>query len=301
MDADISHGSDAYELISIGLPVWNGGRYLRATLDSLLEQSFANFEIVISDNFSSDETPVILAEYAEKDGRIRYFRQDTLLPVVENFEFVLAHSRGKYFMWAAADDYFDRDWLLRLTPHLGDDVAAFGQLQHVDAQGAPKPYLANSSGWDLTSSCAILRRVKFFIAPEALGKASLIYGLYPREILMRFYERILRSGTAGNYADVVFVWEMLREVRIASVKGVSLYKRVHAGAVSSAAAPTVYAQKSLRRRLEARRLNYAQKLSLAGLGGHLRYCTLPEKFLYLALVPLKMLRSYILIAMRSKN
>ena len=97
-------GSGGVPSVSIGMPVFNGERTLLAALDSLLAQSFTDFELIISDNASTDQTESICREYAARDNRIRYVRQGTNIGAAANFKFVLAEARGEYFMWAACDD-----------------------------------------------------------------------------------------------------------------------------------------------------------------------------------------------------
>ena len=91
-------------LVSIGMPVYNGELFIREALTSLLEQTFTDFELIISDNASIDGTQVICSEFAVKDSRIRYVRQPENQGAIANFKFVLDESVGEYFMWAAADD-----------------------------------------------------------------------------------------------------------------------------------------------------------------------------------------------------
>jgi glycosyltransferase involved in cell wall biosynthesis len=91
-------------LVSVGLPVYNGENFIREAIDSLLAQSFVDFELIISDNFSTDQTERICLEYAAKDGRIRYVRQERNMGFLANFRFVLDEAVGDYFMWLAADD-----------------------------------------------------------------------------------------------------------------------------------------------------------------------------------------------------
>ncbi|MGI8550088.1 MAG: glycosyltransferase family 2 protein [Dehalococcoidia bacterium] len=91
-------------LVSIGMPVYNGDRYLREALDSLLVQDYPNFELVVSDNASQDSTPEICAEYAERDPRIRYHRVEENKGAIWNFQHVLDLACGGFFMWAAHDD-----------------------------------------------------------------------------------------------------------------------------------------------------------------------------------------------------
>lgn len=99
--------------ISIGLPVFNGEHYLESALNSLLKQSFHDFELIISDNGSSDSTAAICQSYAAKDQRIRYSRSRSNLGAAWNFNNVFEKSRGKYFMWAAHDDLWSPDYLKR--------------------------------------------------------------------------------------------------------------------------------------------------------------------------------------------
>jgi len=90
--------------VSIGLPVYNGERFLVQTLDSLLAQTFENLELIISDNASTDRTQEICQDYAAKDRRIRYYRNDQNLGAARNYNCVFELSTGKYFKWAAHDD-----------------------------------------------------------------------------------------------------------------------------------------------------------------------------------------------------
>ena len=76
--------------VSIGLPVYNGERFLKVKLDSILQQTHTNFELIISDNASTDKTENICIEYKNKDNRIKYFRQEKNFGVTLNFEFVLS-------------------------------------------------------------------------------------------------------------------------------------------------------------------------------------------------------------------
>jgi glycosyltransferase involved in cell wall biosynthesis len=97
--------------VSIGMPVYNAGRYLKESLDSLISQSFIDFELIISDNASTDNTSDICLEYSEKDNRIRYIRQAQNIGPWPNFKFVLDQSQADFFMWAAHDDVKSIDFI----------------------------------------------------------------------------------------------------------------------------------------------------------------------------------------------
>jgi glycosyltransferase involved in cell wall biosynthesis len=91
-------------VLSIGLPVYNGERYLQKALASLLSQDFDDFELIISDNGSSDQTQAICRDFARMDRRIRYFRSDQNRGATWNFRRVFELSEGEFFKYAAYDD-----------------------------------------------------------------------------------------------------------------------------------------------------------------------------------------------------
>jgi glycosyltransferase involved in cell wall biosynthesis len=97
--------------LSVGLPVYNGEKYIRESIDSLLGQTYEDFELVISDNASTDSTADICQQYAKQDSRIRYIRQPRNIGLSPNHNFVFAQARGELFKWAAADDLYGRDLL----------------------------------------------------------------------------------------------------------------------------------------------------------------------------------------------
>lgn len=90
--------------ISIGLPVFNGERFIEKKIKSILSQTFKDFELIISDNSSTDMTSTICESYAKIDNRIKFFHQTKNIGAAANFNFVLEKSEGAYFMWTAVDD-----------------------------------------------------------------------------------------------------------------------------------------------------------------------------------------------------
>ncbi len=105
-------------MVSIGLPVYNGARYLRSALDSLVTQDYENFELIISDNASTDETETICRDYAARDARIRYHRAEQNMGPVWNAVRVYELAGGEYFMLAAHDDLRHPQYLNRCVAEL---------------------------------------------------------------------------------------------------------------------------------------------------------------------------------------
>ena len=91
-------------LVSVGMPVYNGAKTLRRAMDSILEQDYSNFELIISDNASTDETARICKEIAIQDSRIAYYRAERNMGAMWNFNHVVKLSKGKYFMRMSHDD-----------------------------------------------------------------------------------------------------------------------------------------------------------------------------------------------------
>ena len=90
--------------ISIGLPVFNGEQFIRKKLESLLSQTFTNFELIISDNASTDSTSEICKEFEKRDTRIRYYKQNKTSKPILSYDFVLQKAQCEYFVWTAVDD-----------------------------------------------------------------------------------------------------------------------------------------------------------------------------------------------------
>jgi glycosyltransferase involved in cell wall biosynthesis len=97
--------------ISIALPVYNGERYLAQAIGSILDQTYRDFELIISDNASTDATEEICRSFEAQDGRVRYIRQPRNIGASPNFNICYALASGEYFKWAAHDDYLEPEYL----------------------------------------------------------------------------------------------------------------------------------------------------------------------------------------------
>jgi glycosyltransferase involved in cell wall biosynthesis len=123
--------------LTIGLPVYNGQNYVSESLDSLLAQSYGDFELIISDNASSDGTEEICRDYAARDSRIRYVRQRVNIGAAPNHNYLVQAAGGKLFKWAAHDDLFAPKLLERCIEALDDRpelVLAHAYMGIVDEQ-----------------------------------------------------------------------------------------------------------------------------------------------------------------------
>lgn len=109
--------------VSIGMPVYNGERFLKEAVDSILAQTFSDFEVIISDNASTDGTSEICRSYAAQDQRVRYYRSEQNLGAAWNYNRVFELAAGEYFKWAAHDDLCALEYLERCVAVLDNEPA----------------------------------------------------------------------------------------------------------------------------------------------------------------------------------
>ena len=125
-------------LVSVGLFVYNGERFIEEALISILSQTFTDFELIISDNASTDRTGKIAEAYAKRDNRIRYYRSEKNMGAGWNAQRVYELATGKYFKWAAVDDLLEPDLLRRCVEILERDpgcMVAHARTKEVDENG----------------------------------------------------------------------------------------------------------------------------------------------------------------------
>lgn len=196
--------------VSIGLPVYNGERYLAPALESLLAQQYTDFELVISDNSSTDRTEEICREFAARDPRVRYIRSPENRGGAWNWRRVFELSRGEYFKWAAHDDLYDPSFLGKCVDALDRDpsaVLAFTRTVEIGVDGS----IQRPRHFDLhTDSQAVHERFRYLVCIDhycfhmfslirraALAKTRLVAGFIASDRVL-----IAQLGLMGRFADI---------------------------------------------------------------------------------------------------
>lgn len=126
--------------VTIGIPVYNGEKYLEEAVRSALAQTCGDLELVISDNASTDRTAEICRDYALQDSRVRYFRNPSNLGAAPNYNIVFQHARGRFFKWLAHDDLITPTYVaktIRVLEARPDAVLCNSVVAYIDAKGAP--------------------------------------------------------------------------------------------------------------------------------------------------------------------
>jgi glycosyltransferase involved in cell wall biosynthesis len=138
--------NDCRARVSIGIPVYNGARFLKEAIDSILAQTFEDLELVISDNASTDQTEQICRAYAAKDKRVRYYCNEKNLGAAWNYNCVFELSTGEYFKWQAHDDLCGPRFLEKGVAVLAGDpsiVLCYSKFVRIDEHGNPLKILTS--------------------------------------------------------------------------------------------------------------------------------------------------------------
>jgi len=214
--------------VSIGVPVYDGENYLTETLDSVLAQTFTDFELIISDNASTDRTEAICRKYAAQDHRIRYVRNASNLGAARNYNRVFELARGEYFKWNGHDDPLAPLFLERCVEILDGDpgiVLCFARNRAIDERGqdydvgaltartfAPKPQLDSPEA-----------HVRFYHTVVADHPQGAIFGLIRRSVLAQ-------TALIGSYrmSDLVLLGELALRGRFHQVPETLQGRRFHA-------------------------------------------------------------------------
>ncbi len=220
----MSNGQDdlsQFPTVSIGLPVFNGENYVAETIESLLAQTYTDFEIVICDNASTDRTEAICKDYQERDSRIRYHRQTRNLGACRNYDMTFELSRGRYFKWHSHDDLITADFLEKLVPVLDADpdcVLVHPYTVLIDTLGAKTGTFEDDIDCQSEEPA---ERLAHWLFPSK-GLCNPIFGLMRRNV-------VARTGLHGDFlgSDRVFIGWMTLLGRCKCVPEYLFFRRFH--------------------------------------------------------------------------
>ncbi len=213
--------------VVVGLPVYNGQKYLGVAIESHLSQSFGDFDLVISDNGSTDATPEICADYASRDKRVKYLRSLENRGILWNHRrvFDAIESPNQYFRWAGADDILEPTLLQAMVEVLDarpEVEAVVPDTKNIDDKGELVGSMARTL--DLQSSDVFERAHDVLLANY---QHVIAYGLLRASTLQRMRTRPDYIGW-----DPVFLWELALRGQMVQAAGPVLLRRFHAGSIS---------------------------------------------------------------------
>lgn len=214
--------------VSIGMPVYNGAKYIKEAIESILNQTFTDFELIISDNASTDNTKEICNKYGEQDKRIRYIRKAENIGAIENFKYVLENANGEYFMWHAHDDKLSSPLylsklLIAIDPNY--DVA-IPDVHIVDELNTNKPISV------VTGFCK--NQLSDAVNQLIIKHPSYIaYSLYKRNKLSEMSKYLWENNDLQCYGEGLFAHAVAEKLQCILENQVSLIYRRHNSNASS--------------------------------------------------------------------
>jgi glycosyltransferase involved in cell wall biosynthesis len=215
--------------VQIGVPVYNGEAYLAQEIESLLAQTFTDFEIIISDNGSTDASPLIAQEYAERDPRVKVFRYDENRGGAWNWNNTLALASAEYFKWAAHDDLHDPRYLERCIAVLEREPSValcYTASRYIDADGNAIEDDEGKAvvGGRRSDGCHLRQRQPHLRLRGLLGR-------YPMHVLFGVMRReaLARTRGMGRYssADRILVAEIALQGQLHEVDEELFIRRLH--------------------------------------------------------------------------
>lgn len=220
-------------LVTIGLPVYNGANFVQEAIASIQAQDFRDFELVISDNASTDETAAICEAAAVRDRRIRYYRQPSNQGAAWNYQAVFDLATGEYFKWAAHDDVLEPGFLSACVAAFRDNprlVLAYPSTVLIDAEGE-------------VTGCYIDRLdsesddpVERFSRWMKWGNhwCSPIFGVMPRSVM-----QLIKPMDIFDGSDHVFLAELALKGRCRRLPVGYMLRRIHSGMSTQANASSL--------------------------------------------------------------
>jgi len=205
--------------------VYNGERFLSEAVDSILAQTYRDFELILSDNASTDGTAAICRKYADQDCRVRYVRNASNIGVYRNCNKVIGLSRGHYFKLACADDVCHLDLLARCVETLDSDasiVATYPKTRFIAEDG--KWLALTDPGWHLMSDSR-LERMRYVISSGHW--VNLFYGLTRSRDLAQ--TRLFPHYAGG---DCSLLGELCLRGRFLEIPEYLFFRRIHPKAAS---------------------------------------------------------------------
>jgi glycosyltransferase involved in cell wall biosynthesis len=205
--------------LTLGLPVYNGERFLAESMNALLAQTFTDFELIISDNGSTDRTADIARQYEAKDRRVRYVHHPQNRGSTFNHNFVVEQARGEFFKWVSDDDLYAPDLLQRCIDALDsrpEIVLAHAWTAFIDEEGK----ITNAIDYPLTTDVADpAERFRSLLYTHG---GDDFYGVIPVSVLRR-----IKPFGSFHWADRTIVAELALQGPFYNVPDFLYFRRDH--------------------------------------------------------------------------
>jgi len=208
------------------MPVYNRDKYVGASIEAHLNQTYTDFELILTDNFSTDRSEEVCRSYAERDPRVKYYRNPRNLGAAGNYRRCWELSTGEYFRWNPSDDFISPNVLARAVEILDQDSSIFVAY--------PRTKLVDADGKFLSDFDENLHLMddrpseRWKGVQRNLRLGNLHYGLCRAD-------KLRKTGLLRNYSggDFPLIAEMTLYGKFYEIEDAYFYRRMHEEASSA--------------------------------------------------------------------
>jgi len=219
--------SNDHPKISVGMPVYNGEPYLEEAIKATLAQTYGNFELIISDNASTDKTEEICRDYVQQDQRIHYIRNKENIGAANNYNQLFHKSKAAYFRWFNADDLCSEklhEKCLKILEENPNAVMCYGKTDIIDGQGKFLKHYEDNLNLQQES---VVERFTTYM--KVVGLTNAIYGLMRRSALTK---TLLMGDASFPAADTNLMGEIVLNGKVIEIPETLFFRRMHEDASS---------------------------------------------------------------------
>lgn len=198
------------ELVSIILPIYNGEKYMNKSIDSVINQTYKNWELLILDDCSTDKTAIIAQDYVQADSRIKYFKNEVNLRLPKNLNKGFSLAKGEYLTWTSDDNMYLPNAIETMVNKLNKDKTdfTFASCRIIDADDKPYEYIMVNKkspetiiGQNCVGACFLYTRKVY----ETIGEYNPEYTLVED---FDYWQRIFQKFKVSPIEEILYLYRM---------------------------------------------------------------------------------------------
>lgn len=214
------------DLVSIVLPVYNGEKYLKKSINSIINQTYKNWELLILDDCSTDSTSIIAKDFEKKDSRIKYYKNNINLRLPKNLNRGFSLANGNYLTWTSDDNMFLPDAIEKMVNKLKTDKTdfTFASCRIIDADDNPIEYIMvnkNSPeciiGHNCVGACFMYTRNVY----KTIGDYNPEYTLVED---YDYWQRIFQKFSVSPIEEILYLYRMHTDALTSTMNKETFYK-----------------------------------------------------------------------------
>ena len=224
---------NSFPSVTIGIPVFNAEKFIVAAIESALAQDYKNLKILIYDNCSTDNSFWLCSELAAKFDNIQLKQQPYNVGSSLNFQTIIEECDTEFLCFLGADDYISSNWISEQFKNKDVfDFIGLGTMQLISSYEDRVYDSIPLNSVNYRSNFSFIRRLQFLFSPKNVPRMILLWGLFPSSKACKF-DKLFAGKENGSFNDVLWSYEMLKNIKARTSGEGIYYKRVHSESESS--------------------------------------------------------------------